>query len=282
MSENKDLLIDHDFDGIKELNNDMPSWWKWLFYISIVVAVVYMLYYHVFNLGDLSYAEYQKELNPNWQPPAQKAALVYYSPYYSAYETLSPRQMLEKLLAEQKRKAEQLAAGETGAPSGVAAENLSFEELLAAAMRKATPENQIKLKQAFPEIWASMEKTATAPATATVTAAGPKLNALTDAANLEKGKAIFQTNCVSCHGKAGEGGIGPNFTDDYWIHGAGMNNVVNTIINGVPAKGMISWKTSLKQNEILQVASFILTLHGTNPPNPKKPQGDKVEYPLKD
>ena len=99
-------------------------------------------------------------------------------------------------------------------------------------------------------------------------------------ANIEKGKEIFVKNCVSCHGPQGQGIIGPNLTDDYWLHGAGINNVVHTITFGVPAKGMITWRGVLKEKQILQVASYILTLHGTNPPNPKAPQGEKVAYPL--
>jgi cytochrome c oxidase cbb3-type subunit 3 len=66
-------------------------------------------------------------------------------------------------------------------------------------------------------------------------------------------------------------------TDTYFIHGHTMNDVVRTINNGVPAKGMISWKTVLKPEEIQQVASYVLTLIGTNPPNAKAPQGDQVE-----
>jgi cytochrome c oxidase cbb3-type subunit 3 len=69
-------------------------------------------------------------------------------------------------------------------------------------------------------------------------------------------------------------------TDDYWIHGAGMSSVAHIIKVGVPAKGMISWRATLKEQQILEVGSYILTLHGTNPANGKKPQGEKAEYPL--
>lgn len=99
---------------------------------------------------------------------------------------------------------------------------------------------------------------------------------LNDDANLKSGKSIFQKNCVSCHGNSGEGGVGPNLTDDYWIHGGKYENIATTIMNGVPEKGMITWKTVLKKDEILKVASYVVSLRGTNPPNPKAPQGTLI------
>jgi cytochrome c oxidase cbb3-type subunit 3 len=100
------------------------------------------------------------------------------------------------------------------------------------------------------------------------------VTALTDEAGLALGKTIFETNCFTCHGKLGEGGIGPNLTDDYWIHGGGIKNVFKTVKNGVPEKGMIAWGEQLRSSDIQRVASYILTLHGTNPPNGKAPQGN--------
>ena len=89
-------------------------------------------------------------------------------------------------------------------------------------------------------------------------------------------KEGYNTNCATCHGQSGEGGIGPNMTDDYYIHGAGMNNTIQVIKSGVPAKGMISWRGILKEPQILEVASYIMTLQGTNPPNAKAAQGEKI------
>ncbi|MDX9791452.1 MAG: cbb3-type cytochrome c oxidase N-terminal domain-containing protein [Candidatus Kapabacteria bacterium] len=100
---------------------------------------------------------------------------------------------------------------------------------------------------------------------------------LTEADALASGEQIFKTNCVSCHGAVGEGGIGPNLTDEFFIHGGGMKNVMDVIINGVPEKGMISWKPLLKPEEIQKVASYVMTLTGSNPPNAKAPQGEKWE-----
>ncbi len=99
------------------------------------------------------------------------------------------------------------------------------------------------------------------------------LVALTDPQEVAMGGSIFAANCVSCHGQKGEGGIGPNMTDDYWIHGGGIQNVFKTIKNGVADKGMIAWGEQLRSSDMLRVASYILTLKGTNPPNPKAPQG---------
>lgn len=97
-----------------------------------------------------------------------------------------------------------------------------------------------------------------------------------DAKVVAKGKEIFTGKCVACHGAAGEGGVGPNLTDEYWLHGGTINDIFKTIKNGVPEKGMIAWKATLKPNEIQDVANYIVSIKGTNPPNAKAPQGDKV------
>jgi len=99
------------------------------------------------------------------------------------------------------------------------------------------------------------------------------VTALTDASALGEGELIYKNSCVSCHGQAGEGGVGPNMTDEYWIHGGGIKNVFKTIKYGVPEKGMIAWSAQLKPADMQKVASYILTLGGTNPPNAKAPQG---------
>ncbi|OFY16899.1 MAG: hypothetical protein A2X11_00790 [Bacteroidetes bacterium GWE2_42_24] len=104
------------------------------------------------------------------------------------------------------------------------------------------------------------------------------LTQLTDQASLDAGKKIFNDKlCYSCHGMLGEGNaVGPNLTDDYWIHGSSIEKVVEVLINGVPAKGMAPFKDQLTKEQILQVASYVLSLHGTNPPNAKAPQGEKA------
>ena len=99
------------------------------------------------------------------------------------------------------------------------------------------------------------------------------LTALTDVSALNSGKEIFKKNCAVCHTENGAGLVGPNLTDDYWIHGGGIKNIYAVIKEGVPAKGMISWKTQLNPRQIHEVASYVLTLRGTNPPNAKAPEG---------
>lgn len=96
---------------------------------------------------------------------------------------------------------------------------------------------------------------------------------LTAPADLEAGKAIFQSTCFACHGKNGEGGVGPNLTDDYWLHGGTIQDVFKTIKYGWPEKGMKSWKDDFSPSQIAQIASYVKSLHGTNPPNAKAPQG---------
>lgn len=220
MAEHKDELLDHDYDGIKELDNDLPPWWLYMFYITIAWAILYFAWYHVLEFGYTSTDEYQQELNPKYTKEM--------NPNYKPSSVLTPyRSVWYKP-----------GGDETPYTIAMAGPKVSFVE--------ERPEDE------------------------------PEHLALTDAGAIASGAAIFKQRCVQCHGAAGEGGIGPNLTDEYWLHGAGINNVLKTVKYGVPAKGMIAWRGFLKQDEILQVASYVLTLEGTNPPNPKAPQGDKV------
>jgi len=100
-----------------------------------------------------------------------------------------------------------------------------------------------------------------------------ELVVLNDDAEIKAGQERFLKNCLTCHGSHGEGIVGPNLTDQYWVHGGGIKNVFATIKNGVPEKGMISWKLVFTPKEIQQIASYVLSLQGTNPPNGKKPEG---------
>jgi cytochrome c oxidase cbb3-type subunit 3 len=99
---------------------------------------------------------------------------------------------------------------------------------------------------------------------------------VSEATLLESAKAVYVQNCQACHGSAAEGGVGPNLTDEYWLHGGSVQAIFKTIKYGVPQKGMIAWQQKLKPDEIQNVASYILSLQGTNPANGKEPQGDKV------
>jgi cytochrome c oxidase cbb3-type subunit III len=96
-----------------------------------------------------------------------------------------------------------------------------------------------------------------------------------DQAVLAQGQQIYTTMCAPCHRPDGGGLVGPNFCDDYWIHGSNYVDTIKTIVNGVPEKGMITWRGLLKPNEIQAVASYIYTFRGTKPPNPK-PREDQA------
>ena len=100
---------------------------------------------------------------------------------------------------------------------------------------------------------------------------------LTGGSDLEAGKVVFQTNCFACHGKGGEGGVGPNLTDAYWLHGGSIQEVFKTIKYGWPDKGMKSWKDDYSPVQIAQISSYVESLGGTNPPNAKPPQGTLVK-----
>jgi cytochrome c oxidase cbb3-type subunit 3 len=219
MSDYDDKLLDHDYDGIKELDNDLPRWWVWLFILTIGWAFAYMVYYHVFGIGYLQADEYKQEVDPNYVKVDKGGhyPLGLFEPYRSP---------------------------------------------------DYAPERDIVLRKDSGKIAKFVEERRENDTTTYL--------AYTDAEHIEAGKAIFTAKCVSCHGKFGEGNIGPNLTDDYWLHGAGIDNIAKTIKYGVPAKGMLSWRGELKLEQIQEVASYIMSLHGSNPPNPKAPQGDLV------
>jgi mono/diheme cytochrome c family protein len=100
---------------------------------------------------------------------------------------------------------------------------------------------------------------------------------LTDEPSLKAGAETFKNSCAACHGQAGEGIVGPNFTDNFWIHGGEFKDLCKVIVEGVPDKGMIAWAGQLSGDQIKQVASYILSLEGSTPPNQKAAQGTKFE-----
>lgn len=182
-----DVLLDHDYDGIKELDNALPPWWKWGFYITVVIAVIYMFRFHVFKTGPTPEQEYNKEMQ------------------------------------------------------------------VAAAKLENFRKNS---REAFDE------KTVT----------------LADAAGIAAAKKIFTGTCFPCHGANGEGNaVGPNLTDKYWIHGGSLGEVFKTITIGVPDKGMQAWGKTFSPADVRNLASFVLSLQGSNPANAKAPQGNLYE-----
>ena len=212
-------ILDHDYDGIRELDNLLPRWWLGLFYAAIVFGIVYLAYYHVLRIGFLQDDAYRREMNGNYQRPPSHSLLVmldrmsYHPPWYSpAYDE---RQRF-------------LLGGQ--APQAVAA--------------PVVDDSPIEFTEP-----------------------------LTAEADLASGKKVFEANCVQCHGSLGEGLIGPNLTDNYWINGNLFADNVRTVVDGVLAKGMISWRGKLSPTQIHQVTSYIHTLRGTHPPKAKAPQG---------
>lgn len=97
---------------------------------------------------------------------------------------------------------------------------------------------------------------------------------------ISKGKSLFTSNCFACHGSEGQGGVGPNLTDDYWLHGGNIKDVFKVIKYGVVEKGMKAWQEDFSANQIAQMSSYIKTLQGTNPPGAKAKQGDLYDKAL--
>ena len=100
---------------------------------------------------------------------------------------------------------------------------------------------------------------------------------MADEGTVLAGRAIFEVKCQECHGPKGQGKIGPNLTDDYWLHGARLVDIHRTVSEGVKDKGMESWKRKLKPDELLKVVSYVGTLRATHVEG-KAPQGDKVDW----
>lgn len=98
-----------------------------------------------------------------------------------------------------------------------------------------------------------------------------------DASLIVNGKQVFANNCKACHGENGQGIIGPNLTDEYWLHGGSINEIFKTIKYGVPAKGMVAWEKNLSAKNIAELTNYIVSLKGTKPANAKAPQGDVVK-----
>jgi cytochrome c oxidase cbb3-type subunit 3 len=97
-----------------------------------------------------------------------------------------------------------------------------------------------------------------------------------DATVMARARETFATRCAACHGPEGQGVIGPNLADEFWLHGGTLTAILHTVAEGVPDKGMVPWKHQLAPAELEALAAYIGTLAGTNPPNPKLPQGMKA------
>jgi cytochrome c oxidase cbb3-type subunit 3 len=103
------------------------------------------------------------------------------------------------------------------------------------------------------------------------------VSAARDTTQLAAGKAQFQTTCTPCHGASGQGLIGPNLTDNRWLNGGKMTQIYNTVVKGVPGKGMPPWGRALSPDKLKATVAYVRTLQGTNPPGAKAPEGTVVE-----
>lgn len=180
----EEIILDHDYDGIKELDNVLPPWWLAGFFITIALMAVYA--FRVAFLGD-----------------------------YNQVKEFDSEMAEAKIAVE-------------------------------------------KYKKDHPELF-SIES----------------ITLLTDEASLKKGAELFSANCAACHRKDLGGLIGPNLTDDKWILGGGVKNIFNTISKGGrEGKGMVAWEALIKRDDRQKIASYIISMNGSNPENPKEPQGD--------
>ena len=193
--EEKDILIDHGFDGIMELDNQLPKWWLGLFYFGVAYCVLYITSYFLTDFAH-PIKEYDQEYK------------------------------------------EQIAA---------------VDEYM-----KTVPQATIETAK-FSED------------------------------NVEEGKVIFQTNCVTCHGEGGKGGIGPNLTDNFWINQPEktlFKNVFYMVENGSTNNPtMQAWGKNgvLTGNDIEKVSAYVYHINQEQPPiTPAQggaaPQGTEVQW----
>jgi cytochrome c oxidase cbb3-type subunit 3 len=188
IEQESDVMLDHNYDGIRELDNVLPPWWVYLFYGTIIFGAIYIVRYQIMD-GNNQVQEFQTEMQE------AKVAVAEYL--------------------------------------------------------KTAPDMMSK----------------------------EKVTLLTDATSLAAGKAIYTANCVACHRPDGGGQIGPNLTDNYWILGGGIKNVFNTVMEGGrDGKGMVAWKASIKPSDIQKVASYVLSLQGTNPKDAKPTEPEAKEW----
>ncbi|MCE7040822.1 cbb3-type cytochrome c oxidase N-terminal domain-containing protein [Dyadobacter sp. CY312] len=138
-----------------------------------------------------------------------------------------------------------------------------FGDMQIAELEKDIAQAEIEKKAYIEKVGASMDENS--------------VTELTDDASIGQGQALFTEKCAACHGPDGGGTVGPNLTDAYWLHGGSINDLFKVIKYGVPEKGMISWEKQLSPTDIQKVASFVLSIKGTKPANPKEPQGELVE-----
>ena len=181
VEQESDLELDHEYDGIRELDNRLPPWWLYGFYATIIFGVIYLWRYHVSYSAPLSKEEFE----------------------------ISVKKADEEVKAYLAQKGE------------------------------SVDENTVTV---------SVEPT-----------------------DIAEGKKIYTAACVACHKDDGGGMVGPNLTDDYWLHGGDVKSVFKTIKYGINA--MPQWQTSYSNKQIAQVASYVMSLHGANPTGAKTAEG---------
>ncbi len=184
LEKEQEVLLDHNYDGIQELDNSLPPWWKYGFYLTIVVGVIYIYRFHFSHDGLSQQEEYLAEMQ---QGEEDKAAYL-------------------------------------------------------AKSANNVDENTVVY--------------------------------LTDAASIAAGKEMYGKSCVACHLADGGGSVGPNLTDEYWLHGGGIKDIFKSLKYGWQEKGMKSWKDDYSPKQIQEIASFVKSLKGSKPSTPKEAQGD--------
>lgn len=186
----QDTLLESNYDGIQEYDNDLPRWWLNIFWLTTFYAIFYAVYVH-------------------------------------------------------------------GGFRGTDEEILTTELTRNAAVKQAQEAQAAKNRPVVTE--------------------ETLLELVSSSSHLKMGKEVYDKNCAACHMADGGGSIGPNLTDEYWIHGPTLMDHRNVVLKGVLEKGMVPWEGVLSDEEVNAVVVYIRSFLGTTPANPKDPQGEKAE-----
>lgn len=305
-----DILMDHNYDGIRELDNHLPPWWKWLFYITIVWGAIYLIGHHFTGWFPLQEQEYETEMAiADAEKKANQEAAVEAGGFDES--TLVYLDDATMIAAGKKAFGRTCATCHGVEAGGIAGPNLTDEYWLHGgsvqnlftvikdgvpntamipwknqmsptgirdvimyihSLQGSNPLNGLKPQGKLYE--AGAEPITTTQESIAEVVEEPAVAS----ADFEEGKTIYASNCAACHLADGGGIVGPNLTDKYWKNSDGSKEgIKKTIIEGVAGTSMMAWSAALSESQIEAVTNYILSLKGTTPAAPKEPEGDLYE-----
>lgn len=274
--EEKDLLLSHEYDGIKELDNDLPPWWINLFYVTIVFAIIYLLGYQVYGWFDNQEMEYKKEV------------LAFESNLEKIENTIAKPVGVDEIKLE-------IAAGETiyktncvachgpTGGGGALGPNLTdkywlhgggnYENLIKVISEGVPAKGMLAWKPILGEksVRQAARYVESIQGSNPADAKSPQgilydpidmskpLTVLKDKESLERGALLYKQYCGYCHGEDKKGGFASNLSDKVWSSGKGtVEDVMKAILEGNIPLNMPAWKEVITEKDAHAISSFIL------------------------